>query len=90
MDIHTGDVKWRYPMLSGSSSAGDLATATGVLFLTSSDGNLIALDSDSGKTLWHFHTGSRVSSSAMSYAVDGQQYIAISAGNSLLSFALPK
>ena len=89
IDIHTGDVKWRYRVLSGSSAAGDLATATGLVFLAASDGNVIALDSDSGKPLWYFQTGSRISSSPMSYAVDGRQYIAISAGNSLYSFALP-
>jgi alcohol dehydrogenase (cytochrome c) len=89
IDVGTGDVKWQYRVLSGSSSAGDLATATGVVFLAASDGNLIALDSDSGNPLWHFETGSRISSSPMSYAVDGRQYIAVSAGNSLFSFALP-
>jgi len=89
IDIQSGEVKWRYRMLSGSSSVGALATATGVVFQATADGNLIALDSDSGKPLWHFQTGGRISSSAISYAIDGRQYIAISAGNSLYSFALP-
>jgi PQQ-dependent dehydrogenase (methanol/ethanol family) len=89
IDIHSGEVKWRYRILSGSSSTGDLATATGIVFLATSNGSFIALDSDSGKPLWNFQTGGRISSSAISYAIDGRQYIAISAGNSLYSFSLP-
>jgi alcohol dehydrogenase (cytochrome c) len=89
IDVHTGDVKWKYPLVSGSSSVGALATASGVLFMATPDGNVVALNSDSAKPLWHFHTGSRISSAPISYAIDGRQYIAISAGNSLFSFALP-
>ena len=54
----------------------------------SADGNLIALDSRTGKYLWHFQTGARIISSPISYAVDGKQYIAIAAGANILSFGL--
>lgn len=73
-----------------SPSAGVLATAGGVLFVATAEGNLIALDSMTGKSLWHFQTGAGIASSAMSYGVDGKQYIAVSAGNVLYSFALPE
>ena len=43
-----------------------------------------------GQPLWHFRTGGPISASPMAYAVDGEQYIAIAAGNSVYSFALPK
>jgi alcohol dehydrogenase (cytochrome c) len=66
-----------------------LATAGGLVFVSTAEGNLIALDSESGKSLWHFQTGAGMASSAMSYAVGGKQFIAVSAGNVLYSFALP-
>ena len=34
-------------------------------------------------------TGGRIAASPMSYSVDGKQYVAVSAGNVLYSFALP-
>ncbi len=37
--------------------AGTVSTAGGVVFSGDDDGNLIALDSQSGKHLWHFFTG---------------------------------
>ena len=39
--------------------------------------------------LWHFNTGQSFSASPMTYAVDGVQYVAISAGSDVFSFALP-
>ena len=67
----------------------ELATAGGVLFASSRDGNLIALDSKTGKYLWHYQTGGNHAASPISYAIDGRQYVALTAGNVLYSFALP-
>ena len=53
------------------------------------DGNIIALDAKTGKHLWHFQTGGNNAAAPMSYAVDGKQYVALSAGNVIFSFALP-
>ncbi|MEO6801856.1 MAG: PQQ-dependent dehydrogenase, methanol/ethanol family [Granulicella sp.] len=90
IDTTTGEVKWIFPIAHGSLSSGVLATGGGVVFAATPEGNLIALDSKSGKSLWHFQTGGRIASSPISYAVDGKQYIAISAGNVLYTFALPE
>jgi alcohol dehydrogenase (cytochrome c) len=89
LEATTGKLRWNYPIQIGSSSTGNLATAGGVLFASSADGNLIALDSRTGKYLWHYQTGARIVSSPISYAVDGRQYIAIAAQSQLLTFALP-
>jgi PQQ-dependent dehydrogenase (methanol/ethanol family) len=89
IDVKTGTVGWKYPLSSRSDTAGALATRGGLVFLCTGDGDLIAIDAKSGKPLWHFQTGSRIASSAMSYAVNGRQYVAVSAGNVLYSFALP-
>jgi PQQ-dependent dehydrogenase (methanol/ethanol family) len=89
-DPATGDTRWNFPIQDGSSAAGVLATAGGLVFGTGADGNLVALDSTSGKLLWKFQAGERIKSSPMSYAVDGRQYVALSAGSVLFAFALPE
>ncbi|MCI0625653.1 MAG: PQQ-dependent dehydrogenase, methanol/ethanol family [Acidobacteria bacterium] len=86
----TGKIEWEYKLIAGNLSAGVLATGGGVLFVGSREGNLLALESRSGKLLWRFQVGSDINSSPMSYAIDGQQYIGISAGKVLYSFALPE
>jgi outer membrane protein assembly factor BamB len=58
--------------------------------LTPIDGNVIALDARTGTHLWHYQTGGNHSASPISYAVDGRQYLALTAGNVLYSFALPE
>ncbi len=86
----TGKIEWEYKLVAGNLSAGVLATGGGVLFASSREGNLLALDSRSGKLLWKFQAGSDINSSPMSYAIDGQQYIGLAAGKVLYTFALPE
>ena len=90
LDAMTGEKKWEYEISQGSLSSGVLATAGGVLFAASNEGNLIALDSKSGKFLWRFQAGGPIPSSPMSYSVDGKQYVAVSSAGVLYSFALPE
>ena len=85
----TGAIDWEYKFYIGSLSAGVLATNGGVLFAASRDGNLVGLDKRTGKLLWRFQTGAPIDSSPISYAVNGTQFVAISAGSALYSFALP-
>jgi PQQ-dependent dehydrogenase (methanol/ethanol family) len=88
IDTTTGKVKWRFPIVRGSFGAGVLSTAGGIVFVGTATGDLIALDSQSGRPLWFFQTGGTVASSPMSYSVDGKQFVAIAAGNVLYGFAL--
>ncbi len=90
IDTVTGKIKWRHPLIRRSFAIGVLATRSGVLFAATGEGNLIALDSKTGKTLWHFQTGGNIASAPMSYAVDGQEFISLGAGNVLYTFALPE
>jgi PQQ-dependent dehydrogenase (methanol/ethanol family) len=89
IDTKTGSVMWEYPTYRFSMGAGALATDSGLVFLATGDGNLIALEAKTGKSIWHFQTGGTIASSPISYAVEGKQYVAISAGNAVYSFALP-
>ncbi len=86
----TGNIEWEYKLVAGNLSAGVLGTAGGVLFAGSREGNLLALDSRTGKLLWKFQAGSDINSSPISYSVDGQQYIALSAGKVIYAFSLPQ
>ena len=66
------------------------ATAGNVLFASLRDGNVVALDAKTGKHLWHIQTGGNNAASPISYAVDGRQFVAIAAGNTVHAFALPE
>ena len=89
LDTVTGEAVWKFPVTRATSSAGVIATRGGLVFAATAEGQFIALDAHSGKPLWNFNTGGPITASPVSYAVDGKQYVAISAGNSLYAFALP-
>jgi alcohol dehydrogenase (cytochrome c) len=88
LDPATGKLKWEFKHPS-PTWAGVLSTAGGLIFTGDAEGNFIALDAASGKVLWHFQCGASVYASPMSYAVDGKQYVAVPAGSTLFTFALP-
>jgi len=90
IDPLTGEIHWNYELQTGSPGAGVLGTAGGVVFAASDDGYLIALESRSGRELWHYQTGAKIQNSPISYSVDGQQRIAISTSFSLMTFGLPE
>ena len=87
-DPETGKTMWQFATYQGSLTNGVLATAGNVVFGSIVDGNLVALDSKTGKLLWHFQTNSRHQAAPMSYAVDGKQYVTLSAGNIIMTFSL--
>ena len=89
IDPITGDRKWefRYPT---TSSSGVLSTASGIVFTGDGDGNVIALDSKTGKYLWHYQLGNGLrSTGGTTYMVDGKQYLLLPSGSALTAFALP-
>ena len=89
LDPLTGAIRWNFPLHVGSSAAGVLSTAGGVLFSASHDGYLIALDARTGRELWHYQTGAQIQSSPIAFRVEGKQMVAISTSSSLVTFALP-
>ncbi len=89
IDPFSGDVRWKYSLDTGSASAGVLGTAGGVLFASSHEGYLLALDSRTGNLLWKYQTGAEIRASPISYSLDGRQYVAVSNDSALTVFALP-
>jgi len=89
IDPATGERKWEYKYL-GLSTAGLLTTASGLIFTGDNDGNLLALDSRSGKLLWRYQMGAPLhGTSPITYIVDGRQHLLVPAGTTLTAWALP-
>ncbi|MBI1875828.1 MAG: hypothetical protein HYS05_18340 [Acidobacteria bacterium] len=49
-----------------------------------------ALDARNGALLWNVNLGGTVASGPMTHAVDGHQYVAVSADTALCVFGLPE
>jgi alcohol dehydrogenase (cytochrome c) len=81
---------WRYPQIGmGHSSGGAMTTAGGLVFYGNDAESFEAVDARTGASLWHFQTGQNMHASPMSYAVNGKQYVAITSGSDVFTFALP-
>jgi alcohol dehydrogenase (cytochrome c) len=87
IDVATGERRWDFPYAS-QSWAGVLSTASGLVFAGSS-GNFMAFNAGTGKNLWHFQTGSALYAGAITYMVDGRQYVLLPSGTTLTAYALP-
>jgi len=79
-DPLTGKAKWKVPIIGTVNSAGMLATDGGLLFTGRLDGEFIALDQDTGETLWKFKTGSGINSPPITYTHQGHQYVTVLSG----------
>jgi alcohol dehydrogenase (cytochrome c) len=79
-DPLTGQRKWEVPLTDIPSSAGMLATGGGLVFAGKPTGELVALDEDTGKTLWQFKTSSSINATAITYTHKGKQYVSIASG----------
>jgi alcohol dehydrogenase (cytochrome c) len=87
-DVKTLDPKWEFKM-SDITWGGVLSTATDLVFSGGREGYFLALDGRTGGLLWKASVGGQINAGAMSYAVNGKQYVAIAAGSSLFAYALP-
>src|SRR5579863_6663348 len=76
----TGEKKWEVPLTDLPGSAGMLATGGGLLFTGTLTGEFLALDQDTGKTLWQIKTGSSVNATAITYTHKGRQYVTVASG----------
>jgi alcohol dehydrogenase (cytochrome c) len=86
VDISSGKMVWKadtdQPLMGGV-----LATASGLVFTGEGNGSFNAYDAKNGAKLWSFQCGAGVNAPAVSYSVNGTQYIAVAAGgNTQLDF----
>ncbi len=87
VDPATGDIKWQFETVS-SPSAGVLATAGGLVFTGEKEGYFEAFDARTGKLLYRFQTGGVINSPPVSYSLNGKQYVAVTAGSSVIAFGV--
>jgi alcohol dehydrogenase (cytochrome c) len=87
LDPLTGLLRWEFA-LHGPPWAGVLSTAGGLVFGGAPEGNFFALDAATGKPLWNFQAGAPVYANPISYEFQSKQYVAITAGRSLLVFSV--
>jgi alcohol dehydrogenase (cytochrome c) len=87
LDAATGQQRWQFPLRS-APWAGVLATAGGLVFSGSDEGNFFALDAKTGKPLWEMQTGGPIAANPISFTLDGKQCVAIAADRVLYVFGL--
>jgi alcohol dehydrogenase (cytochrome c) len=76
----TANKRWRTPLLDHPHWSAMLATAGGLLFTGKETGEFIAIDSDTGKTVWQFQTSSGVNAQPVTFTHNGKQYVTILSG----------
>jgi alcohol dehydrogenase (cytochrome c) len=79
VDPLTGQSKWAVPFKS-PNFAGTLVTAGGLVFTGRLTGEFMAVDSDTGKTLWEFQTSAGIVGQPVTWEKDGKQYVTITNG----------
>jgi alcohol dehydrogenase (cytochrome c) len=90
IDPATGERRWelKYP---SPSLAGVLTTASGLVFTGDDAGSVLAVESKSGKLLWHYQMGATLhGTSPVTYMIDNRQHVLVPAGGTLVAFALPE
>ncbi len=83
IDSDSGAIRWQrktdLPLVGGV-----LATAGQLIFTGEGNGNLLALQAQTGEILWQHRAAYGVNAPPVSYAVNGKQYIAVVAGGNKL------
>ena len=80
ISVETGETRWTYQQRAATMSL--VATGGGLIFGGDVNGRFRAFDHETGEVLWEINIGSTVSGFPITYAVDGQQYVAASTGPS--------
>ena len=87
LDWRTGEMRWEFRVPT-PPWCGVLATAGGLVFSGSMEGDFFALDAASGKLLWRLQTGGAIWANPISYMSESRQYVVIAAGSALIAFDL--
>jgi quinoprotein glucose dehydrogenase len=103
IDVHTGEFAWRVPLGVTDSlppdkqntgrpgNGGSIATAGGLVFVGATDDSRFrAFDAKTGKEVWTQAIAKNANANPMTYqGKSGKQYVAIIAGDTVHSYALP-
>jgi acido-empty-quinoprotein group A len=88
IDYQTGTIRWEHEYPQSGGISGLLSTAGKLLFAGDPSRNFIAYDPETGKILWHAGLTGPVSNGAMTFMLDGRQYVVVGAGDMLWAFSL--
>ena len=80
IDPLTAKAVWRKPLYGEMIASAMLATGGGLLFTGKHSGEVIAVDAETGETLWSFQTGSGVNAQPITWTKNGKQYITVLSG----------
>jgi acido-empty-quinoprotein group A len=86
IDYKTGETRWMHDL--GGMGSGLLTTAGNLLFAGDTSGHILAINSTTGKTLWHTTVGANQANGAITYELDDKQFVVVGAGDSLFAFTL--
>ena len=78
-DVANKKAAWKVD-LTGPSNGGVLSTAGNLVFQGTSGGEFVAYTADKGEKLWSFPAQSGIIAAPMTYAIGGEQYVAILVG----------
>ena len=79
IDPTTGEWKWEYKN-DAPLWGGVMTTAGGLVFFGTPEGEFLALDDETGETLWSFQTGSGIVGQPVTWEMDGEQYVSVVSG----------
>ena len=79
VDVSTGKPAWR-DQLPYAAQGGVLVTNNGLIFTSDTSGRVYALDSKTGRELWHDDTGSAIVAPISAYSVHGNEYLVVEGG----------
>jgi alcohol dehydrogenase (cytochrome c) len=88
IDYRTGKLKWSHKWATPGIEGGVLSTAGNLVFAGDPNNNLVALNATTGEPIWHANLGHSLSNAAITYQLDGHQYILAGAGDKLFAFVM--
>lgn len=89
LDALTGERVWEFPMVDDvHPRTGIVSTASELLFTGTPTGEAVALDARTGEPLWHLNLGGAITSSPITFLIDGLQHVAYVAGSAVFVLGL--
>ncbi len=88
VDYQTGKIRWSHKWEGAGIRGGVLSTAGNLVFAGDPENNFVALNATTGQPLWHANLGNAVSNGAVTYELDGHQYLVVAAGDRLYAFIM--
>ena len=87
--LQDGAIAWSHKWADSSTvRSGLLSTAGNVLFAGDASSNFVAFDATTGVPIWHDRLHTSITNGPITYQLDGVQYVAVAAGDTLYAITL--